>query len=177
MSEPEVRRDAIVKDGVRHDVTGTELEVGQQAPDINLTCLQNGEVITTTLSAQATHERNMIVWLNELDSSICSLQARVLAELRTELGINMIVITAEGFQFQAEFLDGLEIDLPVFSINGNREAAIGFGVWIGGWGKPQQAVHVVDKDLKILEVALATDQGSFEEALVITMAGIQVFED
>lgn len=165
----ETRTGAITLKGNPIDVAGSQLEVGQQAPDFNL---QNSSLEDVTLASYANKTR-VIATVPSLDTPVCQEETRSFNERVATLdGVEVLIVSAD-LPFAQKRWCGSEGVENVVALSAHRSSDFGesYGVQIVGSALDRclaRAVFVIDAQGVIRHVEYVgeiADQPDFEAAI------------
>ncbi|WP_437224514.1 thiol peroxidase [Planctomicrobium sp. SH661] len=142
-------------------LVGTELKVGQAAPDFKL---QNNALEDVTL-AQSAGTTRIIATVPSLDTSVCALETKRFNEEAAKLsGVNVLVVSTDLPFGQKRWCGAENVD-KVSTLSDHRTAEFGksYGVLISGGGLDRcltRAIFVVGADDKLKYVEYCSEIAS-----------------
>jgi thiol peroxidase len=141
----EIRKGANAIKGVPHDVRGSELEIGQQAPDFELVA---NDFSVKTLADYAGKVK-LISVVPSLATGICDAQTRRFNEEASNLGDEVVILTvsADLPQFQKQWCGNAGVDrVETLSTHKDMKFSDDYGVHDLDWRENQRSIFVLDAD-------------------------------
>lgn len=148
-------------------LVGTEVKVGQAAPDVELTANDLSGVKLSSFKGKVC----IITSVPSLDTSVCDTETRRFNEAATNLGDDVVILAVSmDLPFAQSRWCGAAGVKNVQTLSDHRDAAFGtsYGVLIQGLRLLTRAVFVVDKEGTVRYVELVkeiTSEPDYDAAL------------
>lgn len=170
----EIRQGATSFKGAPHDVRGSELQVGDKAPDFTLTAND----FTVKSLQDFAGKVKLISVVPSLDTGICDAQTRRFNEEAANLGENVVVLTVSAdLPFaQKRWCGAAGVDRVVtLSSHQDMQFSDDYGVHDITWRVNQRSIFVVDADDIVRYVEYIPEIAShvdYDKALEATKAAL-----
>lgn len=130
-------------------VLGTELKVGDEAPDV---ALADGLATKFSLLGDTTGKTRLVSVIPSIDTGICDAQTRRMNEEAGNLGDNVVILTvsADLPMAQGRWCGAAGVE-NVKMLSDHADMAFGeaYGTWVQELRLDQRAMFIIDADNKI----------------------------
>jgi thiol peroxidase len=152
------RKDQVTMRGSPLTLLGSEVAVGQAAPDVTLV----GNDLADVKLSKYRGKTVLLLSVPSLDTSVCSLETRRFNEEAASLGDDVVVVTVSmDLPFAQKRWCGAEGIQRVITLSDHRDASFGtaYGVLIQGLRLLARSVWVVSTDGKVAYTELVKEVG------------------